>query len=67
MGRAVSIIEALNLDSLNTASIDRHTRKLFHRYDCSGLKENYIVVYAAGKDFAGLCVAQSCPSFNRLF
>ena len=54
-GRAVSIIEALNLDSLNTASINRHIRKLFHNYDCSGLKENYIIVYAAGKDFAGLC------------
>jgi hypothetical protein len=24
-------------------------------YDCSGLKENYIIVYAAVKNFAGLC------------
>lgn len=54
-GRAVSIIEALNLDSLKTAAIDRHIRKLFHDYDCSGLKENYIIVYAAVKDFATLC------------
>jgi len=55
MGRAVSIIEALNLDSLNTAIIDRHVLKLFHHYDCSGLKENYILVYSSAKDFNGLC------------
>jgi internalin A len=54
-GRAVSIIEALNLDSCNTTAIDRHVRKLFLNYDCSGLKENYILVYASGKDFGGLC------------
>jgi hypothetical protein len=54
-GRAVSIIEALDLNSLNTAAIDSHIRKLFHNYDCSGLKENYIVVYAAVKDFEGFC------------
>jgi hypothetical protein len=54
-GRAVSIIEALNLDSLETAKIERHVRKLFINYDCSGLKENYILVYVSAKDFAGLC------------
>ena len=54
-GRAVSIIEALVLDSLDTTAIDRHIRKLFHNYDCSGLKKNYIIVYAAVKDFAGFC------------
>jgi len=54
-GRAVSIIEALNLDSLKTTKIDSHVRKLFHNYDCSGLKENYILVYASAGDFAGLC------------
>jgi len=54
-GRAVSIIEALNLDSCNTKVIDSHVRKLFHNYDCSGLKENYILVYASAADFAGLC------------
>ncbi|NIM17826.1 MAG: hypothetical protein GTO45_38105 [Candidatus Aminicenantes bacterium] len=54
-GRAVSIIEALNLDSCNTTAIDRHVRKLFINYDCSGLKENYILVYASVKDFEGLC------------
>ncbi len=54
-GRAVSIIEALNLDSCNTTAIDRRVRKLFLNYDCSGLKENYILVYASAKDFGGLC------------
>ncbi|MCX6583357.1 MAG: hypothetical protein NT166_24535 [Candidatus Aminicenantes bacterium] len=54
-GHAVSIIEALNLDSLNTTVIDRYVWKLFHQYDCSGLKENYIVVYSSAKDFKGLC------------
>jgi hypothetical protein len=54
-GRAVSIIEALNLDSCNTKVIDSHVLKLFLNYDCSGLKENYILVYASATDFAGLC------------
>jgi hypothetical protein len=54
-GRAVSIIEALNLDSLETGKIHRHVMKLLHNYDCSGLKENYILVYASAKDFEGLC------------
>jgi len=54
-GRAVSIIEALNLDSCNTTKIDRHVLKLFNNYDCSGLKENYILVYSSAKDFNGLC------------
>jgi hypothetical protein len=37
------------------ALINRHVRKLFLNYDCSGLKENYIVVYASAQDFEGLC------------
>jgi len=54
-GRAVSIIEAMNLDSCNTTEIDRHVKKLLEKYDCSGLKENYIVVYESARDFEGLC------------
>jgi hypothetical protein len=54
-GRAVSIIEAMNLVSCDTTTIDRHVRKLFRHYDCSGLKENYILVYGAALDFEGLC------------
>jgi hypothetical protein len=54
-GRAVSIIEAMNLASCDTTTIDRHVWKLFRHYDCSGLKENYILVYGAALDFEGLC------------
>jgi hypothetical protein len=28
---------------------------LLHHYDSSGLKENYILVYASAKDFEDLC------------
>ncbi len=54
-GRAISIIEALNLDYCNTTEIDSHIMKLLQKYDCSGLKENYIVVYASAPDFEDLC------------
>jgi hypothetical protein len=30
-------------------------KKLFKNYDCSGLKENYMVVYLGVKDFVGFC------------
>jgi len=50
-GRTVTIIEALNLDSIKTKTIDSHVKKLFKNYDCSGLKENYIVAYVSVKDF----------------
>jgi len=50
-GRTVSIIEALNLDSVKTKTIDGHVKKLFKNYDCSGLKENYIVAYVSVNDF----------------
>jgi hypothetical protein len=54
-GRTVFIIEALNLSSFNTSEIDRHVKKIFEKYDCSGLKENYILVYATVKDFDEFC------------
>ncbi|HLP46754.1 MAG TPA: hypothetical protein VK469_12430, partial [Candidatus Kapabacteria bacterium] len=54
-GRAISIIEALNLEYRNTSKINSHVLKLLHHYDSNGLKENYIVVYASAKDFADLC------------
>jgi len=54
-GRAVSIIEALNLVSCETKVIDSHVLKLLHQYDPSGLKENYILMYASAKDFSDLC------------
>jgi len=54
-GRTVSIIEALNLGSLDSAYIESHVLKTLDNYNCSGLREMYIVVYAAVKDFTGLC------------
>jgi hypothetical protein len=54
-GRAVSIIEALNLDSCKTGVIENHILKVLRHYDSSGLKENYILVYGEAKDFVGLC------------
>ncbi|MDQ1354053.1 MAG: internalin [Acidobacteriota bacterium] len=53
-GRAVSIIEALNLNDFNITIIKNHILKLLKRYDSGGLKENYILVYASVKDFADL-------------
>jgi hypothetical protein len=55
IGRAVSIIEALKLDSCNNSEINHHVKKLLNHYDCSGLKENYILVYASVKDFKEFC------------
>jgi hypothetical protein len=55
IGRTVSIIEALNLESCSTSKIEDHVTKLFNNYDCSGLKENYILVYASVKDFKKFC------------
>ncbi|MGE5340122.1 MAG: COR domain-containing protein [Candidatus Omnitrophota bacterium] len=54
-GRAISIIEALNLDSCEEDKINRHVNKLLHNYDCNGLKENYLLIYASVKDFEKLC------------
>jgi hypothetical protein len=54
-GRPVSIIEAMKLDSCKTTVIDSHIMKLLRNYDCSGLKENYILVYGEVTDFEGLC------------
>jgi hypothetical protein len=54
-GRTVSIIEALNLDYCDTTKIESHVDKLLCKYDSSGLKENYILVYVTAADFVGLC------------
>jgi hypothetical protein len=52
-GRTISIIEALNLDSWNKIYATRHIKKI-HIYDCGGLKENFILVYATVNDFPAL-------------
>lgn len=52
-GAPMSIIEALNLDSLRKDYIILHLNKLF-KYDTTGLKSNYIIVYSLAKNFIGL-------------
>jgi hypothetical protein len=45
-----SIIEALNLDSLNKSYLELHLDKIF-TYDTTGLKCNFILVYSTSKKF----------------
>lgn len=45
-----SIIEALNLNSLNKSYLGFHIDKLF-KYDTTGLKYNFILVYSSSKNF----------------
>lgn len=52
-GKPYSIIEAMNLDSLNKAYINKHLLKIFG-YDTSGLKQNFILVYSTAKKFQQL-------------
>jgi hypothetical protein len=49
-GFPFSIIEALNLDSLDTAYIALHIDKIFN-YDTTGLEYNFILVYSNAKNF----------------
>lgn len=53
-GRVVSIIEALNLYSVDAGRIDSHILKLLE-YDCTGVEENYILAYVSVKDFWTFC------------
>lgn len=46
----ISIIEALNLESVNRSYIITHINKIF-TYDANGLSDNYILVYANVKKF----------------
>ncbi|OLS37741.1 hypothetical protein [Bacillus sp. MRMR6] len=46
-----SIIEALNLDSLNKSYLELHLDKIF-TYDTTGLKCNFILVYSTSKKFS---------------
>ncbi|WP_428067729.1 hypothetical protein [Chryseobacterium gambrini] len=46
----ISIIEALNLESVNKSYIVTHINKIF-TYDANGLADNYILVYANVKKF----------------
>lgn len=46
----ISIIEALNLDSVKKDYIKLHVDKIF-TYDANGLKDNYILVYSNAQNF----------------
>lgn len=52
-GTPLSIIEALNLDSLKKKYTTLHLDKIFN-YDVTGLKSNFIIVYSNAKGFLGL-------------
>ncbi len=52
-GTPFTIIEALNLDSVNKEYISLHLKKIFN-YDSSGLKQNFILVYSSAVKFAQL-------------
>jgi len=49
----LSIVEALNLDSLKRKYIEDHLTKIF-KYNASGLPENYILVYSDSENFIDL-------------
>lgn len=49
-GTPFSVIEALNLDSLNKSYLNLHLNKIFG-YDTTGLKYNFILAYVVVKDF----------------
>ena len=51
-GHLLSIIEALNLDSLKQAYTILHLDKIF-KYDVTGLRSNFIIVYSNAKNFIG--------------
>lgn len=50
-GHPLSIIEALNLDSLKQNYTKLHLDKVF-KYDVTGLQSNFIVTYSNAKNFA---------------
>ncbi|MED4355057.1 hypothetical protein P9265_22565 [Schinkia azotoformans] len=49
-GKPFSIIEALNLNSLSKEYLNLHLEKIF-KYDTTGLKFNYILVYSLANNF----------------
>lgn len=53
-GFPVTIIEALNLNSLNTTYLDKHIDKIYD-YDTAGNKFNIILLYITIADFTTFC------------
>jgi hypothetical protein len=54
-GLPFTIIEALNLTSVDTAYISKHINKLFNNYDMAGYEFNFIVVYANVINYFNFC------------
>lgn len=54
-GLPFTIIEALNLVSVDKKYIKKHIEKLLNNYDTVGLENNFIVVYANVANFGGFC------------
>ena len=52
-GSVFTIIEALNLASVDKRYISLHLEKIF-RYDTTGFKHNFILIYSSAKDFLRL-------------
>lgn len=50
----MTIVEALNLDSLNTAYLDKHIDKIYN-YDVAGNKFNVILSYVTVVNFSDFC------------
>lgn len=50
----VTVIESLNLSSLNTTYLDAHINKIYH-YDTAGNKFNVLLVYVTVNDFSEFC------------
>ncbi|OIJ16790.1 hypothetical protein BKP45_21010 [Anaerobacillus alkalidiazotrophicus] len=50
-GDPFSIVEALNLESLDKTYLNLHLEKIFY-YDTTGLKYNFILVYSTSKNFS---------------
>lgn len=57
-GLPVTIIEALNLDSLNTSYLDNHIDKIFS-YDTVGNIFIIVLLYVSVSDFSKFCVKYS--------
>lgn len=57
-GLTITIIEALNLNSLKKSYLDKHIDKVYW-YDTAGNSFNIILVYANAVDFDGFCTRYS--------
>ncbi len=53
-GIVETVLEAFNLENLDTTIIEKHYQKLILKYDTTGNKQNFILVYSKAKDFNSL-------------